>query len=143
MAVPSVAAMAQHSIDPENLPYEPARLPRKRDVTGPDFFALDLRVGVVTAAREFPEARKPAYQLEVDFGPVVGTLRTSAQVTNYTLEELVGRRVVGAINLGARRIAGFESQFLVLGALAPDGTVHLLSPDPTPEGDVAPGSVVA
>jgi tRNA-binding protein len=131
--------MAQHSIDPENLPYEPSKLPRKQDVTGPDFFALDLRIGRVTDAREFPETRKPAYQLWVDFGPVVGTLQTSAQVTNYALEDLVGRLVVGAINLGIRRIAGFESQFLVIGGLAADGTVHLLAPD----ADLPPGSVVA
>jgi len=121
--------MAQHSIDPDNLPYEPSKLPRKRDITGPDFFALDMRVGRVIEARPFPEARKPAYQLVVDFGPVVGVLQTSAQVTNYGLDELVGRQVVGAINLGIRRVAGFESQFLVLGGLAPDGTVHLLAPD--------------
>jgi tRNA-binding protein len=133
------AVVAQHSIDPENLPYEPSKLPRKRDISGPDFFALDMRVGRVVAAREFPEARKPAYQLEVDFGPVVGVLQTSAQVTNYALDDLVGRRVVGAINLGIRRVAGFESQFLVIGALAPDGTVHLLAPD----GDVPLGAVVA
>ena len=131
--------MAQHSIDPENLPYEPSKLPRKRDITGPDFFALDMRVGRVVAAREFPEARKPAYQLEVDFGPVVGVLQTSAQVTNYALDDLVGRLVVGAINLGIRRIAGFESQFLVLGGLGADGTVHLLELD-----DAVPlGAVVA
>ncbi|MFN8050533.1 MAG: tRNA-binding protein [Acidimicrobiales bacterium] len=123
--------MANHTIDPDDLPYEPSKLPRKRDITGPDFFALDMRVGEVVAARPFPEARKPAYQLEVDFGPVVGVLRTSAQITNYPLDELVGRQVVGAINLGIRRVAGFESQFLVLGALAPDGSVHLMSPDTT------------
>lgn len=131
--------MAQHSIDPENLPYEPSKLPRKQDISGPDFFAVDMRVGEVVDVRPFPEARKPAYQLVVDFGPVVGTLETSAQVTNYDRDELVGRRVVGAINLGVRRIAGFESQFLVLGGLAPDGTVHLLAPDT----DVPLGAPVA
>lgn len=131
--------MAQHSIDPENLPYEPSKLPRKHDISGPDFFAVDMRVGEVVDVRPFPEARKRAYQLVVDFGPVVGTLETSAQVTNYDRDELVGRRVVGAINLGVRRIAGFESQFLVLGGLAPDGTVHLLAPD----ADVPLGAPVA
>jgi len=131
--------MAQHSIDPENLPYEPSKLPRKRDITGPDFFALDMRVGVITAVEEFPEARKPAFKIDVDFGPVVGVLRSSAQITNYFADELLGRSVVGAINLGMRRIAGFESQFLVLGGLAPDGTVQLLSPDV----DLAPGAPVA
>ena len=70
---------------------------------------------------------------------MVGRLRCSAQITNYTAEELLGRTVVGAINLGVRRIAGFMSEFLVLGALDPDGTVRLLE---LPEG-VRPGSVVA
>src|SRR3954447_21397473 len=101
-------------------------LPRP-SVTPDDFFALDLRIGRVTVVDEFPEARKPAWKLTVDFGTDVGTLRTSAQVTNYSREELVGRTVVGAINLGTKRIAGFTSEFLVLGAIDPDnGTVHLL-----------------
>lgn len=131
--------MAQHEIDPGRLPYAPEKLPRKHDVTGPDFFALDLRLGEVIAVDDFPEARKPAYKITVDFGPVVGTLRTSAQVTNYDRTRLLGRKVVGAINLGVRRIAGFESQFLLLGALGPDGTVNLLAPD----GDPPNGAVVA
>ncbi len=87
----------------------------------------------------FPEARKPAWKLTVDFGPVVGTLRTSAQITNYTADELRDRLVVGAINLGAKRIAGFTSEFLVLGSLDPDGTVRLLQV----EDDVQPGAPVA
>jgi tRNA-binding protein len=133
------AAVPQHEIDPDGRPYEPARLPRKRDVDGPAFFAIDMRTGVVTAVEAFPEARKPAWKIEVDFGPVVGRLWGSAQITNYSAEKLLGRTVVGAINLGERRIAGFRSQFLVLGALDPDGTVRLLE---LPDG-VAPGSVVA
>jgi len=131
--------MAQHQIDPVDLPYSPEKLPRKRDITGPDFFALDLRTGTITEVEEFPEARKPAYKITVDFGPVVGSLRSSAQITNYSRDSLLGRTVVGAINLGVRRIAGFESQFLVLGALAADGTVQLLSAD----GDPPAGSFVA
>ena len=116
----------EHRIDPDARPYDPVALPAKPDVDPADFFALDLRVGVVIEVEPFPEARKPAWKLTVDFGPVLGTRRTSAQVTNYTAEELVGRRVVGAVNLGARRIAGFRSEFLVLGGLQPDGTVRLL-----------------
>lgn len=131
--------MAQHEIDPEGLPDDPAALPRKDDVGAESFFALDLRVGRVTAVAPFPEARKPAWKLSVDFGPVVGTLHTSAQVTNYTDEDLTGRLVVGAINLGRKRIAGFTSEFLVLGALDPHGTVRLLAL----EDDVAPGAPVA
>lgn len=113
--------------------------PRKPDVGADAFFAVDLRAGRVTDVEPFPEARKPAWKLTVDFGPIVGTLRTSAQVTNYPPEQLLGRLVVGAVNLGPRRIAGFTSQFLVLGALDPDGTVHLLElPD-----HVQPGSTIA
>ncbi|MEX0659362.1 MAG: tRNA-binding protein [Egibacteraceae bacterium] len=118
---------------------DPAVLPRKDDVGAEGFDALDLRVGRVTAVAPFPEARKPAWKLSVDFGPVVGTLHTSAQVTNYTEEDLMGRLVVGAINLGRKRIAGFTSEFLVLGALDADGTVRLLAL----EDDVAPGAPVA
>lgn len=105
-------------------------------VSPDEFFALDLRVGRVTAVEEFPEARKPAWKLTVDFGPEVGTLRTSAQVTNHSRDDLLGRTVVGAVNLGTKRIAGFTSEFLVLGAIDPDaGTVHLLElPDAVEPG---------
>jgi len=133
--------MAQHEIDAAALPYAPEKLDRRPDVGAEGFFALDLRAGRVVEVEPFPEARKPAWKLTVDFGPVVGTLRTSAQVTNYTADELRGRLVVGAINLGRKRIAGFTSEFLVLGALAPDGTVHLLDVPASP--DVAPGSPIA
>lgn len=110
----------------------------KPDVGAEHFHALDLRVGRVVAATPFPEARKPSLRLRVDFGPVIGELETSAQVTRYDPEALVGRLVVGAVNLGARRIAGLESRFLVLGGLHPDGAVALLAPDE----DLAPGSAV-
>lgn len=95
------------------------------------FEAVEMRVGCVLAVRAFPEARKPAWQIQVDFGPALGQKWTSAQVTNYGEDELVGRRVVGAINLGTRRIAGFESEFLLLGAIQPDGSVVLLDVDPS------------
>ncbi len=116
-------------MDPEHAPYDPARLDTKPDVDPGQFFAVDMRVGQVTAVEPFPEARKPAWKLTVDFGPVLGVRRTSAQVTNYREDELLGRRVVGAVNLGVRRIAGFPSEFLVLGGLQPDGTVRLLEVD--------------
>ncbi len=99
---------------------------RRPDIDVATFFSVDMRVGRVLDVEPFPEARKPAWKLTVDFGPDVGVLRTSAQVTNYAAEELLDRLVVGAVNLGTKRIAGFVSEFLVLGALAPDGTVHLL-----------------
>ena len=131
--------MAQHEIDPDRRPYDPARQAAKEEIDAADFFALDLRVGRVVTAAPFPDARKPAYRLLVDFGPVIGRLETSAQITNYTTDELEGRLVVGAVNLPPKRIAGFASEFLVLGGLEPDGTVRLLAPD----AELAPGSVVA
>jgi tRNA-binding protein len=131
--------VVSHSIDPDGLPYAPGGLERKPDVGPEGFFAVDMRAGRVTAVDPFPEARKPAWKLTVDFGPVVGTLRTSAQITNYTADELQGRLVVGALNLGRKRIAGFTSEFLVLGALDSDGTVRLLE---LPTG-VAPGAPIA
>ncbi len=120
-------------------PYDPGSLPRKDDIGADGFFAVDMRAGVVTAVEDFPEARKPAWKLTVDFGPLIGDLRTSAQVRNYSREELLGRTVVGAVNLGTKRIAGFVSQFLVLGALDPDGTVRLLELPP----GVRPGAPIA
>ena len=119
--------------------HEPSGLPTKPDVGVDRFVDLDLRVGRVVAVAPFPEARNPAWQLSVDFGPVLGVRRTSAQVTNYPADDLIGRQVVGAVNLGTRRIAGFDSEFLVLGGLEPDGTVRLLAPD----ADLPPGAPVA
>ena len=116
-------------------------MPPKPVVEGSTFFDLDLRVGRVLDVEAFPEAGKPAWKITVDFGSLVGTLRSSAQITNYSREELVGRLVVGAVNLGPKRIAGFTSQFLVLGGLEPDGTVRLLEvPD---DGGLQPGAPVA
>lgn len=131
--------MAQHEIDPEKLVYAPEKLERKNEIGIDGFFAVDMRTGVVVDVQPFPEARKPSYTLKVDFGPVVGVLQTSAQITNYEPDELVGRTVVGAINLGTKRIAGFKSEFLILGALDPDGTVRLLE---LPEG-VQSGAPIA
>lgn len=98
--------------------------------TPDDFFALDLRVGTVLRAEPFPEARKPSIKLEIDFGDELGVRRSSAQLTvHYRPEQLVGRQVVAVTNIGTRRIAGFTSEVLVLGAM-PDATeVVLLDPD--------------
>ena len=76
-------AMRQHTVDPEGLPYSPSKLARKPDVSFGDFACLDVRTGVVTTVETFPQMRKPSYKLQVDFGPVVGRLWTSAQITNY------------------------------------------------------------
>ena len=131
--------MGQHDIDPDDLPYSPEKLERKADVGAEGFFAVDLRTGRVVEVEEFPEVRNPSWKVAVDFGPVVGTLWTSAKITNYSKDDLMGRMVVGAINLGGRRIAGFKSEFLILGALDPDGTVRLLQL----EDSVAPGAPIA
>lgn len=96
----------------------------------PEFGSIDMRVGTVVAAEPFPEARKPAIKLTIDFGHELGVKRSSAQITmHYAPEALVGRQVVAAVNLGPRRIAGFESEVLVLGALPQPDEVILLALD--------------
>lgn len=98
--------------------------------TPEEFFALDMRVGTVVTAEPFPEARKPSIKLTIDFGPELGVRRSSAQLTlRYRPDELIGRQVVAAVNLGDRRIAGFVSQVLVLGAMPSATDVVLLHPD--------------
>jgi tRNA-binding protein len=95
-----------------------------------DFSRVDLRSGTVVKVEPFPKARKPAYQIWVDFGPELGVRQTSAQVTvHYTPESLLGRQVVGVVNLGTKNIAGFESQFLLVGFDDENGAVSLISPD--------------
>ena len=98
--------------------------------TPDDFFAIDMRVGTVVHAEEFAEARKPSIKLLIDFGPEVGQKRSSAQLTvHYTPAQLVGRQVVAAVNIGTRRIAGFTSEVLVLGAMPTSTEVVLLAAD--------------
>ena len=95
--------------------------------TPEEFFAIDLRVGTVTRAEPFPEARKPSIRLWIDFGSDFGERRSSAQLTHrYTPESLLGRQVIAAVNLGERRIAGFVSEVLVLGAMPTPQDVVLL-----------------
>ena len=93
------------------------------------FLAIDMRVGRITRVEDFPEARKPAWKLFIDFGPEMGEKRSSAQVTNYTREELEGRRVVAVVNFAPRQIGPFRSEVLVLGAPDQEGRVILLAPD--------------
>jgi tRNA-binding protein len=93
------------------------------------FLAVDMRVGRVTAVDDFPEARKPAWKLTIDFGPDMGVKRSSAQVKNYGREELEGRLVVAVVNFPPRQIGPFMSEVLCLGASDADGNVILLAPD--------------
>jgi tRNA-binding protein len=94
-----------------------------------EFQQIDMRVGRVLTVEEFPEARIPAWKLEIDFGPELGTKRSSAQITHYSREELEGTLVVAVVNFPPRRIAGFASEVLVLGALDEEKGVVLLRPD--------------
>jgi tRNA-binding protein len=98
--------------------------------TPEEFFAIEMRVGTVLTADAFPEARKPSIKLTIDFGDELGVRRSSAQLTHrYRPAELIGQQVVAAVNLGTRRIAGFESEVLVLGAMPSPSDVVLLRTD--------------
>jgi len=93
------------------------------------FQAVDMRVGRIPAVEDFPQARKPAWKLTIDFGPEVGTKRSSAQITHYSREELEGTLVVGVVNFPPRRIGPFLSEVLVLGAIDDQRGVVLVRPD--------------
>jgi tRNA-binding protein len=98
-----------------------------------DFQKVDMRVGRIAAVEEFPKARKPSYLLTIDFGPL-GTRRSVAALkADYRLDDLPGRQVVCVFNFPPRRIAGFDSEVLVLAATEADGSLRLLAPDPTAE----------
>lgn len=95
-----------------------------------DFEKTEMRVGTIIEVNDFPEARKPAYQLTIDFGQAIGTRKSSAQITKrYTKEALTGRQVVAVVNFPKKQIGKFMSECLVLGAVGDDGDVVLLSPD--------------
>jgi tRNA-binding protein len=118
-----------------------ATLPAERDLTqrlpevpAEQFFGVDIRSAVVTAVEDFPEARHPAWKLRLDLGPL-GERVSSAQITTYSREELLGSTVVCVVNFPSRRVAGFKSEVLVLGVYDPRGQVVLLRPDrPVPPG---------
>ena|SRR5579871_2825968 len=95
-----------------------------------DFLKLDIRVGVITKAEEFPEAKKPAYKLIIDFGSELGTKRSSAQITqHYKTSDLVGKKVLAVVNFPPRQIGPFVSEVLTLGVPDKDGHIILIQPD--------------
>ncbi|MGO4386427.1 tRNA-binding protein [Microvirga sp. 2YAF29] len=99
-------------------------------ITFDDFLKVDIRVGRIVAAEPFPQARKPAYKLTIDFGPEIGTKRSSAQITvNHKIDELVGSEVMAVVNFPPRQIGPFMSEVLTLGVPDANGDVMLIRPD--------------
>jgi tRNA-binding protein len=100
------------------------------DLDWEEFMRVEMRVGRIVEVEDFPEARRPAWKLRVDFGEKIGVRRSSAQITNYAREALVGRLVVAVVNFPPKQIGPVRSECLVLGTYTADGTVLLLTPEP-------------
>ena len=118
-----------------HLSHEPAA-PAADLIGFDDFLKVDIRIGTILSAEPYPQARKPAFKLSIDFGPAIGIKKSSAQITeNYTLETLPGRQVAAVVNFPPRQIGKFLSEVLTLGFADADGTVTLFAPDrPVPNG---------
>lgn len=105
-------------------------------ITWSDFEKVEIRVGTIITVNEFPQARNPAYQLQIDFGNEIGIKKSSAQITtHYKLEDLIGKQIVAVVNFPKKQIGNFMSECLVLGLVGKEKDVVLLSPDfPVPNG---------
>lgn len=100
-----------------------------QEISWPDFEKIELRVGTITEAKDFPEAHKPAYQIWADFGEEIGIKKSSAQITDhYTKEDLIGKQIVGVVNFPPKQIGPFTSEFLITGFVQNDGVI-LANPD--------------
>ncbi len=109
-----------------------AEAPASPEITFDDFLRVDIRIGTIVAAEPFPEARKPAFKLTIDFGPTIGVKRSSAQiVARYAIDELPGRQVAAVVNFPPRQIGKYMSQVLTLGFADDAGAVILFAPDRT------------
>ena len=97
------------------------------------FNSIDIRVGKIIQAGEFPEAQNPSYKLEIDFGEKIGVLKSSAQITNYSIDELNNRLCIAVVNLGDKQIGPFISECLILGSINKNGEVLLLEPNQNAE----------
>ncbi len=107
-----------------------------KTISWQEFEQVELRSGTVIKVEDFPRAKKPAYKVWADFGPEIGVLQTSAQVTaHYTLASLTGRQIIGCVNLGEKNIAGFLSQFLLVGFPDQTGAICLATADPKVPND--------
>ncbi|WP_310381651.1 tRNA-binding protein [Flavobacterium sp.] len=103
---------------------------KQPDISWQDFEKVEMRVGTILEANDFPEARKPAYQLTIDFGAAIGIRKTSAQITvRYTKEDLIGRQIVSVVNFPKKQIGKFMSECLVLGSVGENNEIVLLAPD--------------
>ncbi|WP_435314838.1 tRNA-binding protein [Cellulophaga fucicola] len=101
----------------------------KEQITWSDFYKIDMRVGTIITVEDFPEARNPAYQLKIDFGPEIGVLKTSAQITlRYSKDQLLDRQIIAVVNFPKKQIANFMSECLVMGAVEGKDVI-LLNPE--------------